>query len=101
MVRGIFLGKLGVLREENLQDLCSPGKRRVLIHFCQNFNGEGRTGFGSRYLHHLIDGLGCNREKGFFRRRYYGSLIWEVVCLAFEGKFWKMVDLRKKIQRDI
>jgi hypothetical protein len=57
-------------------------------------------GFSFGYLHHLIDGLGCNKEKGFSRRRYYGSLIREVMCLAFEGEFGKMMDLGKKIQRE-
>jgi hypothetical protein len=76
------------------------GKRQVLIHFCQNFNYEGRTGFKSGYLHHLIDGLRCNKEKGISRRRYYGSLIREVVRLAFESEFEKVIELGKKIQRE-
>jgi hypothetical protein len=48
----------------------------------------------------LISGFGCNKEKGFSRQRYYGSLITEVVCLAFEGELGKMIGLGKKIQRE-
>jgi len=81
--------------------MASLRKGQIMVQLYYDFKVERGGVFGSRYLHHLINGLWCDKENNFSRRRNYGSMVREVMSLTFEGKFRIMIDLGKEIQRKI
>jgi hypothetical protein len=84
--------------EANLHDMSSLWEGHFLVELSEDLQVEWGCRLRVGYLHHLVDILWGNEEKGVPRGRNNGFLFGDVVSLALECKLWEMMNLWEQIE---
>jgi hypothetical protein len=92
---------LSVFWQKNIENLGSLRESELLVQVVQGFDRKRDCRVAFLDLWHVVNGFGGNCEQCFAKGGSDGPLAEQIMSLAFQSEFGKVVGLREHIQRQI